>query len=111
MNNQLIKCRNESCNKELSVALNDLSSAPIVFCGQECVNSFLESEIIRMESRQENPTEIGKLVQNVIGYTQQIQNELDNFKKIRATYFELFKGRELKSETYLRKWKFESEDK
>ena len=63
MNNQLIKCRNESCNKELSVALNDLSSAPIVFCGQECVNSFLESEIIRMESRQENPAEIGKLVQ------------------------------------------------
>ena len=111
MNNQLIKCRNESCNKKLSVALNDLSSAPIVFCGQECVNLFLDSEIIRMESRQENPTELGKLVQNVIGYTQQIQNELDNFKKIRATYFELFKGRELKSETYLRKWKFESEDK
>ena len=111
MNNQLIKCRNESCNKELSVGVNDSSSVPIVFCGQECVNLFLDSEIIRMESRQENPTEIGKLVQNVIGYTQQIQNELDNFKKIRATYFELFKGRELKSETYLRKWRFESEDK
>ena len=111
MNNQLIKCRNESCNKELSVGVHDLSSVPIVFCGQECVNSFLDSEIIRMESRQENPTEIGKLLQNVISYTQQIQNELDNFKKIRATYFELFKGRELKSETYLRKWRFESEDK
>ena len=55
MNNQLIKCRNESCNKELSVGVNDLSSVPIVFCGQECVNLFLDSEIIRMESRQENP--------------------------------------------------------
>jgi hypothetical protein len=87
MNNQLIKCRNESCNKELSVGVNDLSSVPILFCGQECVNLFLDSEIIRMESRQENPTEIGKLVQNVIDYTQQIQNELENLKKSEPLIF------------------------
>jgi hypothetical protein len=108
---QLIKCRNESCSKKLSVNVNDLRSAPVVFCGKKCVNSFLDFEINRKKTNYEDPVEINKLVQNVISYTQQIQSELDKFKKIRSAYFELFKGRELKNETYLRKWSFNDKDK
>lgn len=91
--------------------VKDTSYVPVVFCGEKCVNSFLDFEVRRKETKYEDPAEINKLVQNVIGYTQQIEREFENFKKIRSTYFELFKGRDLKSETYIRKWTFEEEQK
>ena len=112
---QHIKCKNESCSKELHVVVNDSKSIPIIFCGEECINSFLNSEFSRKQTHYEDPKEINKLVQNVIDYTKQIQDELDKFKKIRSTYFELFKGDELKNplkgEYYTREWSFEKENK
>lgn len=91
--------------------VNDTSYVPVAFCGEKCLNSFLDFEFSRKEAKYEDPVEINKLVQNVIGQTKQIQSEFENFKKIRSTYFELFKGRELKSETYIRKWLFKEEEK
>jgi hypothetical protein len=111
MDIQLIKCRNKFCSKNLYVNVNDIRSVPVVFCGEKCVNSFLDYEISQKEANYEDPVEINKLVQNVIGYTQKIEREFENFRKIRSTYFELFKSRELKSETYIRKWSFNDEDK
>ena len=114
MNIQLINCSNESCNKKLYVNVNDPGSLPIVFCDKKCVSSFLDFEFNQKQNSYEDPAEINKLVQSVIGYTKQIQDELDKFKKIRSTYFELFKERgyknNLKSETYTRKWSFNDEN-
>ena len=66
------------------------------------------------KNRYEDPAEINKLVQSVIGYTKQIQDELDKFKKIRSTYFDMFKGcdmkTELKSESYVREWSFDNDE-
>ena len=114
MNIQLIKCGNESCKKKLYVNINDLASPPIVFCNKQCVNSFLDIEFSQKQNNYEDPAEINKLVQSVIGYTKQIQDELDKFKNIRSTYFDLFKGHnmktKLKSETYTHKWSFDHDD-
>jgi hypothetical protein len=38
-----------------------------------------------------------------------MQEELENLREIRKTYFDLFKGSKLKDEVYKRKWSSESE--
>jgi hypothetical protein len=38
-----------------------------------------------------------------------IESELDKQEKIKQAYFQMFKGLELKDETYLRRWSFEQE--
>ncbi len=38
-----------------------------------------------------------------------VQSELDKQNKIKQAYFQMFKGLELKDETYTRRWSFEQE--
>ena len=108
-----IKCNNESCNNKVNVNINS-TFIPVVFCGKECLSSFLDLEF-RRDTKYDDRAELNKLVETVIDYTKQIQDELDKFKSIRSSYFELFKGDNpkipLKKENYRRKWSFEKQNK
>lgn len=77
-------------------------SSPIFFCSQSCLTQFLES-FVHPEIK---PDQLNELVQIVVMETQRIQNEFDYHKKMRNTYFHLFKGVDLPSESYLRDWHF-----
>src|SRR4030095_5785738 len=105
--NSTVKCKNDECSKRYSVR-TDNEQKPLLFCSQTCLNSYLsQSEKIDVNFDYDDPRQVRKLVQNLLGQTKQIQNELQSLKKIRKTYFGLFKGYDLKSEDYKRKWSFE----
>ena len=53
---------------------------------------------------------LNELVQNVVMETQRIQSEFDYHKKIRNTYFHLFKEVQLPSESYSRIWQFKKDN-
>lgn len=109
MNSQMIKCKNEHCNNQLRVQ-SSIDSKPILFCSESCLKSVLnEYQKLNQEFDFEDPNEVKKLVQNLISQTKDIQNELKHLKKIRKTYFGLFRDYELKDEVYKRKWSFKDE--
>jgi hypothetical protein len=113
MNTEWIKCKNENCNNKLRVQLDDSSEPrPILFCTELCLHSVLNKKQKSDENfNYDDPKEIRELVQNLIAQTKGIQNELENLKRIRKTYFGLFKDYELKDEIYKRKWSFKDEVK
>lgn len=105
--NTTVKCKNDLCSKQFRVE-TDNRHAPILFCGQTCLNSYLlQSEKLDPNFDYEDPKEVKKLVQNLLSQTKQIQNELQSMRKIRKTYFGLFNDYDLKPEVYKRKWLFE----
>ncbi|RPI82710.1 MAG: hypothetical protein EHM34_06515 [Nitrosopumilales archaeon] len=111
MNGDWLNCRNPSCRNKLRVQISNADSKPITFCSESCFNSILLFENEKAISRldYDDPHEVKTLVQNLVKQTQQLQIELDNLKKIRKTYFGLFKDQELKDETYKREWSFDKE--
>jgi uncharacterized protein YabN with tetrapyrrole methylase and pyrophosphatase domain len=109
MNTQWIKCKNDHCNNRFGVEANSLPK-PILFCSQTCLHPHLfQSEKLDPNFNYEDPKEVRELVQNLIVQTKQIQNELQDLKRIRKTYFELFRDNILKKEVYKRNWSFEGE--
>ena len=108
MTRLLIKCKNKNCINRLNVGLDNTDSKPILFCSELCLNSF-EDEKFNSTINYEDPNEVRTLVQNLVSQTKQLQSELENLKKIRKTYFGLFKDSTLKDETYKREWSFDKE--
>lgn len=76
-----------------------------------CFNTILENEKLRQGPESVDPTEIRLLVKNLIAETKNMRKELENLRKIRNTYFDLFKSSKLKDEVYKRKWSFQNEVK
>lgn len=76
-----------------------------------CFNTILENEKFNQGPESEDPTEIRLLVKNLVAQTKNVQKELENLRKIRKTYFDLFKSSKLKDEVYKRKWSFQNEVK
>ncbi len=108
MTRLVIKCKNKNCINQLNVGFNNTNSKPILFCSESCLNSF-ENEQFNSTLNSEDPNEVRTLVQNLVSQTKQLQSELEHLKKIRKTYFGLFKELNLKDETYMRKWSFDKE--
>jgi hypothetical protein len=92
----------------LNVEFKNTASRPILFCSESCLNSF-ENEKLISNLNYEDPKEVKALVQNLVSQTKQLQIELENLKKIRKTYFGLFREFNLKDETYKREWSFDKE--
>ncbi len=101
-----MKCKYESCNNRLDIDVNS-DSYPIAFCSEHCLNKY-ETRKFNYALEQENPDDIKILVKQLVSQTKQLQNELDNLKKIRKTYFGLFTDSNLKDENYKRDWMFEN---
>ncbi len=109
MNVEWTKCENDQCKKRFRVETNSLPE-PLLFCSQSCLNSYrFQSEKLDANFNYEDPKEVRELVQNLIVQTKQMQNELQNLRRIRKTYFGIFKDLSLKKEAYKRKWSFEDE--
>jgi hypothetical protein len=109
MNRHWIKCKNDQCNNRLRLESNN-EYKPILFCSQKCLNSYLfQNEELNANLNYEDPNQVRELVQNLLSQTKEIQNELKNLKRIRKTYFGLFKNHDLKRETYERKWSFDDQ--
>ncbi len=109
MNVEWIKCKNDHCSNRFRVEINSLPK-PILFCSQTCLNPYLvQSEKLDPNFNYEDPKEVRQLVQNLIAQTKQIQNELEDLRRIRKTYFGLFSDNILKKEVYKRNWSFEDE--
>lgn len=108
MTRLLIKCKNKNCINRLNVGLDNTDSNPILFCSELCLTSF-ENEKFNSTISYEDPDEVRTLVQNLVSQTKQLQSELESLKKIRKTYFGLFKELNLKDETYKREWSFDKE--
>lgn len=109
MNVHRIKCKNDHCSNRFRVEINSLPK-PISFCSQTCLNPYLvQSEKLDPNFNYEDPKEVRQLVQNLIAQTKQIQNELEDLRRIRKTYFGLFSDNILKKEVYKRNWSFEDE--
>lgn len=105
---QVVKCKNKECSNRLNVEFDNTESKPILFCSDLCLSSF-ENEKLLSNFDHEDPNEVRTLVQNLVNQTKQLQTELENLKKIRKTYFGLFKEINLKDETYKRDWSFDRE--
>lgn len=99
----VVKCNNKKCDNQMDVGPNNPDFKPILFCSESCLNSF-ENEKFNSNLNQEDPSELRALVQNLLSQTKQIQGELEDLKKIRNTYFGIFKEQNLKDETYKREW-------
>lgn len=90
----------------LNVGLDNTDSKPILFCSESCLNSY-ENEKLISNLNYEDPKEVKTLVRNLVSQTKQLQSELEKLKKIRKTYFGLFKELKLKDETYKHEWVFD----
>jgi hypothetical protein len=109
MNARLLRCKNPNCNNKIRVQFSTADSIPIIFCSIPCFNTILESEKLNRNLESEDPNELRVLVKNLVVQTKNMQEELENLREIRKTYFDLFKGSKLKDEVYKRKWSSESE--
>lgn len=114
MRTRRIKCKNGQCSNHLRIELNDTQSSPILFCSEQCLNTLLienERSNTSNDFNYEDPKEIRQVVQNLLSETKQIQDELKKLRRIRKTYFGLFKDYQLKDEVYNRKWSFDKSNK
>lgn len=106
---QLIKCKNENCNNRFRVQVNN-ESKPILFCSQTCIHPLIfQNKSYDSNFNYESPKQVRELVQGLVAQTIQIQNELEHLKKIRNTYFGLFRDNILKKEVYKRNWSFKDD--
>lgn len=107
---QSIKCNNANCNNRLGVQTKKAESKPILFCSQNCYNSLLlQNEKMSENYYYEDPDEMRHMVKNLMAETKQLHSEVQNLRKIRKTYFEIFKNKNLKREVYKRDWSFSPE--
>ena len=109
MNARLLRCKNPTCSNKLRVQFSTADSRPIIFCSISCFNTILENEKLNQNLESEDPNELRVLVKNLVVQTKNMQEELENLREIRKTYFDLFKGSKLKEEVYKRKWSSDSE--
>ena len=104
-----IECENDDCNNRFKVEAN-YGSKPILYCSQTCFNPHLvQRDGLDVSFEYEDPKQVRELVQNLINQTRQMQKELQDLRRIRKTYFELFRENILKKEVYKRNWSFEDE--
>ena len=104
-----IKCKNDSCNNTFRVQV-DNGSRPILFCSHTCIHPLiLQNKSYDSNFNYESPKQVRELIQGLVAQTIQIQNELDHLKKIRNTYFGLFRDNILKKEVYKRNWSFKDD--
>jgi hypothetical protein len=109
---QWIKCKNGACDNRLRVQTKNIESKPILFCSDRCFASVVpQNEILDHTITYEDPQEIRDLVKNLLSQTKQLQNEVVNLRKIRQSYFSIFKENKLRKENYKRKWSFDEEQK
>lgn len=111
VNIQWIKCKNGCCDNRLGVGLTNEFKA-FLFCDVKCFDSyFTRNEILNSNSdyEAEDPKGVKQLVENLINETKRLQNEVQSLRRIRMTYFRLFKDYNLKPEIYKRKWSFQNE--
>src|SRR5207344_882475 len=100
---QSIKCNNPKCNNRLTVQTKKTESKPILFCSQNCYNSvLLQNEKIDKNYNYEDPEEMRHIVKNLMAQTMQLHSEVQSLRKIRKTYFEIFKNNNLEREVYKR---------
>jgi len=110
VNVQWIKCKDCCCDNRLGVELTDEFRA-FLFCDVECLDSyFTRNEKLNLNSdyEAEDPKGVRQLVENLINETKRLQNEVQSLRRIRKTYFRLFKDYHLKPEIYKRKWSFQN---
>jgi hypothetical protein len=106
---QRIKCKNDNCNNIFTVQV-DNGSKPILFCSQTCIHPLiLQNKNLDSNFNYESSKQVRELVQGLVAQTIQIQNELEHLKKIRNTYFGLFRDNILKKEVYKRNWSFKDD--
>ena len=106
---QRIKCKNDNCNNEFRVQV-DNGLKPILFCSQTCIHPLIfQNRNLDSNFNYESPREVRELVQGLVAQTIQIQNELEHLRKIRNTYFGLFRDNILKKEVYKRNWSFKDD--
>ena len=106
---QRIKCKNDNCNNEFRVQV-DNGLKPILFCSQTCIHPLIfQNRNLDPNFNYESPREVRELVQGLVAQTIQIQNELEHLRKIRNTYFGLFRDNILKKEVYKRNWSFKDD--
>lgn len=104
---QTITCYNSNCGKPLRVLVDDTQSKPILFCSNQCLNSFLlESEKKTQDFNSEDPNEVKKFVNNLMNQVDIIQQDFKRLGNLRMSYFDIFAGGKLKDENYKRKWSF-----
>jgi hypothetical protein len=106
---QRIKCKNDNCNNIFTVQV-DNGPKPILFCSQTCIHPLiLQNKNLDPNFNYQSPKQVRELVQGLVAQTIQIQNELEHLKKIRTTYFGLFRDNILKKEVYKRNWSFKDD--
>lgn len=93
----------------MKIELNGADTEPVLFCSKQCLGSYEKGNVTNNPDSGD-PQEVRLLVQNLIEQTKKIQNELENLKKVRTTYFGLFKDHDLKDEVYKRKWSFDKKE-
>ena len=104
---QTVLCNNSACGKPLRVFIDDTQSIPILFCSNECLNSFLlESAKKNQDLNSENPNEVKEFVNNLMNQVDVIQHDIKRLGNLRLSYFDIFTGDKLKNEYYKRKWSF-----
>lgn len=102
-----IVCNNSACAKPLRILIDDTEPKPILFCSNECLNSFLsQSEKKAQDLNCEDPNEVKEFVNNLMNQVDIIQRDFKRLGKLRMSYFDIFAGGKLKSEDYKRKWSF-----
>jgi hypothetical protein len=111
MNARLLRCKNPNCSNKLKVQSSSADSKPIIFCSIPCFNTILENEKLSQNLESEDPNELRLLVKNLVDQTKNMQQELENLREIRKTYFDIFTSSKLKDEVYKRKWSSQSEVK
>ena len=109
MNIQWIKCKNGHCDNRLRVHIQKRETKPIFFCSEACLNPTMpQNRKMSQDYNYEDPEQIRHLVKNLINETKRLQNEVQSLRRIRKTYFRLFKDYHLKPEIYKRKWSFQN---
>ena len=96
----------------MSVDIEDTKLNPILFCSNECLDSFLfEIQKKDHDLNYEDPKEVKKFARNLMDQVERMQKEIKVLSNIRTGYFEILKGDKLKTENYKRKWSFRNKQK
>ncbi len=84
--------------------VDDMQPAPILFCSEACLNGFVHLENGGQQFGAQETDKLNKLVQDIVGESKRIQDEFENYRKVRQGYFDIFSGLTLKEENYVRDW-------
>jgi hypothetical protein len=100
-------CKYSGCGRSLGVYTDDSQSTPILFCSNECFNSFLlEIRKLDHELGSEDPKEVKEFVKDLMNQVDVLQKDIRRLGNIRRSYFDIFNEDKLKKEDYKRKWSF-----